>query len=93
MRSCLKLSRVSDSLRSLGRLFHRVGAATLNDLAVNVLHFVCGITSKLWSMVDLRSIAVTMFVLKKVLEIPRSLSMKELICKYTDFKGYALSDR
>ena len=31
-----------------------MGAATLNDLEANVLHFVRGITSKLWSMFDLR---------------------------------------
>ena len=34
-----------------------------------------------------------MFVLKEDLEVPRFLLMKELIHKYTDFKGYALSDR
>ena len=60
MRSRLKLSRVSDSLMSLGRLFHKVGAATLNDLAANVLHFVCGITSKLWSMVDLSDLLLVL---------------------------------
>ena len=58
MRSRLKLSRVLDSLMPLGRSFHRVGAATLNDLAANVLHFVRGITSKLWSMVDLRDLVL-----------------------------------
>ena len=45
-------------------------------------------------MVDLRDLLLgTVFVVKKVPEIGRSLSMKELICKHTDFKGYALSDR
>ena len=34
-----------------------------------------------------------MLVVKKVLEIVRSLSMKELKCKHTDFEDYALSDR
>ena len=66
--------------------------ATLNDLTANVLHFVRGITSKLWSMVDLRDL-VLCFVVKEVPEIVRSLSMKELKCKHTDFEGYALSDR
>ena len=47
---------MSDSLRPLGRWFHRVGAATLNDLEVNVLHLVRGITNKLWSMFDLRDL-------------------------------------
>ena len=45
---------------SLGRLFHKVGAATLNDLVANVLHFVHGITSKLWSMVDLRDLLLVL---------------------------------
>ena len=42
----------------LGRSFHRVGAATLKDLAANVLHFVRGISSKLQSVVDLRDLVL-----------------------------------
>ena len=45
----------------LGRPFHSEGAATLNDLAANVLHFVRGITSKLWSMVDLRDLVLCLW--------------------------------
>ena len=53
-RSHLKLSRVVDSLRLLGRWFHNVGTDTLKDLEANVLHLVHGITSKLQSRLDLR---------------------------------------
>ena len=59
---CLKLSRVVDSLRLLGRLFHNVGADTLNDLEVNVLHLVCGITSKLWSRLDLKVLLLVLYL-------------------------------
>ena len=80
-----------DSLRHLGRWFHNVGAATLKDLEVNVLHLVCGITSKLWSRLDLKSSTVgAVLVLKHDLELLRPLLTKKLIHKYTDLEGYAL---
>ena len=40
--------------------FHKVGAATLNDLEANVLHFVHGINNKLWSLLDLRVLLVVL---------------------------------
>ena len=53
LRADLKLSKVSANLIFLGIVFHRVSAATLKDLAANVLAFVLGTTSKLSSCTDL----------------------------------------
>ena len=46
LRLHLKLSRLSDLLKTDGRLFHNVGADMLNDLQANVLSLVLGIISK-----------------------------------------------
>ena len=54
LRCFLKESGLGDSLMVLGRPFHNLGPATLNDLSANVFLLVKGIQRRVLSHVDLK---------------------------------------
>ena len=54
LRCFLKQLGLGDSLMVLGRPFHSLGPATLNDLSVNIFLLVKGIQRRVLSHVDLK---------------------------------------
>ena len=54
LRCFLKQSGLGDSLMVLGRTFHNLGLATLNDLSSNIFLLVKGIQRRVLSHVDLK---------------------------------------
>ena len=54
LRCFLKQLGLGDSLMVLGRPFHNLGPATLNDLSTDISHLVKGIQRRVLSHVDLK---------------------------------------